>query len=185
MSALLGGPREVDVGGGTGGLRDAWFPAFRLHQAFEVRWVPASVRLSPSNATSRPLCTPSPSHRPASLCTRPRPPHHASAPPLQIWRQHGEWVQAHRPSFGPGIKERFEAAAAVTPEQFRQAAAQRGAATQRLAELLGSDGVLALPTAPGPAPPRGTPAEQLDAFRTSLISLTCIAGLSGFPQVGW
>ncbi len=27
-------------------------------------------------------------------------------------------------------------------------------------------------------------AEQLDAFRTSLISLTCIAGLSGFPQVG-
>lgn len=49
--------------------------------------------------------------------------------------------------------------------------------------MLGRDGVLLLPTAPGPAPLRGTPADQLDAFRTSLISLTCIAGLSGFPQV--
>lgn len=49
--------------------------------------------------------------------------------------------------------------------------------------MLGADGVLLLPTAPGAAPLRGTPADQLDAFRTSLISLTCIGGLSGFPQV--
>jgi hypothetical protein len=74
-------------------------------------------------------------------------------------------------------------AATITQQQFEEAAQQRAAARQRLADLLGSDGVLALPTAPGPAPLCNTSGEQLDAFRTSLISLTCIAGLSGFPQV--
>ena len=74
-------------------------------------------------------------------------------------------------------------AATITQQQFEEAAQQRALARQRLADLLGSDGVLALPTAPGPAPLCNSSGEQLDAFRTSLISLTCIAGLSGLPQV--
>jgi Asp-tRNA(Asn)/Glu-tRNA(Gln) amidotransferase A subunit family amidase len=49
--------------------------------------------------------------------------------------------------------------------------------------LLGTDGVLAIPTAPGPAIPIACPPEAVDEFRKSLISLTCIAGLSGCPQV--
>ena len=136
VTQLLGPPQEVDVGGGTGGLRDAWFPAFRAHQAHE------------------------------------------------IWRQHGEWVTQHRPSFGPGVRERFEMAAGVTEQQYAAAAAQRAAARQALEGLLGGDAVLLLPTSPGPAPLCGTPAAELDVFRTALLSLTCIAGLSGFPQVG-
>ncbi len=72
----------------------------------------------------------------------------------------------------------------VSEQQYESAVRQRSAARAQLAELLGSDGVLMVPTAPGPPPLLNTPAEQLDAFRTSLISLTCIAGLSGFPQVG-
>ncbi len=94
-------------------------------------------------------------------------------------------MTAHRPSFGPGVKERFQAASAITQQQFEAAAQQRAAVRQRVAELVGEDGVLLLPTAPGPAPLRGLSGEELDRFRTSLISLTCIAGLSGFPQVGW
>jgi amidase len=50
-------------------------------------------------------------------------------------------------------------------------------------QLLGSDGVLALPSAPGPAPPCGLPAAQQDDWRRRLISLTCMAGLAGLPQV--
>lgn len=105
--------------------------------------------------------------------------------PPQVWQQHGEWVAAQQPAFGPGVRERFQMAAGVTRAQFEEAAARRAAARQRLEQLLGQDGVLMLPTAPGPAPVLNTPAEQLDAFRTSLISLTCISGLSGFPQVGF
>lgn len=101
-----------------------------------------------------------------------------------MWQQHGEWVTQHRPSFGPGVKERFQAAAAITQQQFEDAAQQRAAVRQRVAEVVGSDGVLLLPTAPGPPPLRGLSGDEVDRFRTSLICLTCIAGLSGFPQVG-
>lgn len=82
------------------------------------------------------------------------------------------------------MKERFEAAAGITPQQFEAAAQQRAVVRQRVAEVVGDDGVLLLPTAPGPAPLRGMSAAQLDQFRTRLVSVTCIAGLSGFPQVG-
>jgi len=49
--------------------------------------------------------------------------------------------------------------------------------------LLGTDGVIALPTAPGPAIPRATPPDQVDDWRARLLSLTCVAGLAGVPQV--
>lgn len=101
-----------------------------------------------------------------------------------MWQQHGKWVTQHRPSFGPGVKERFQAAAAITQQQFEDAAQQRAAVRQRVAEVVGGDGVLLLPTAPGPPPLRGLSGDEVDRFRTSLICLTCIAGLSGFPHVG-
>lgn len=49
--------------------------------------------------------------------------------------------------------------------------------------LLGSDGFLAVPTTPGPAPLLNTPAEELNAFRAQLISVSCIASLCQLPQV--
>ena len=52
-----------------------------------------------------------------------------------------------------------------------------------LQELLGKDGMLMLPTAPGPAPIRNTPTAELYLLRSRLLSLTCIAGLGGLPQV--
>eukprot|EP00967_Tisochrysis_lutea_P010239 scaffold11812_cov18-Tisochrysis_lutea.AAC.2 len=39
--------------------------------------------------------------------------HHAAA---EIWQQHGDWIQQHKPQFGPGVKERFEMASSITPE---------------------------------------------------------------------
>lgn len=48
---------------------------------------------------------------------------------------------------------------------------------------MGSDGVLAIPTAPGPAVPLAMPPKELDGWRSRLLRLTCVAGLSGLPQV--
>ena len=59
----------------------------------------------------------------------------------------------------------------------------RAQITRHLDELLGTDGVLAVPSAPGIAPKLNTPQQELNMFRQRLISLTCIAGLSGLPQV--
>lgn len=50
--------------------------------------------------------------------------------------------------------------------------------------MLGSDGFLTVPTAPGPAPLLNTPPEELNVFRGQLISVTCIASLCQLPQVG-
>lgn len=173
VAALLSKPQEVEVGSSTGGLSQAWFNAFRVHQAHEVR----DGALAGSTSAWHP-CREQVPALPRLRFT------HGSCLALQIWQQHGAWVTEHRPNFGPGIRERFQMAEGVSRKQYEEAAQQRGAARQRLAELLGGDGVLMLPTAPAPAPLLNTPSDQLDAFRTSLISLTCIAGLSGFPQVG-
>lgn len=43
--------------------------------------------------------------------------------------------------------------------------------------------MLAVPTAPGPAPRLDSSPEELAASRPKLLSLTCIAGLAGLPQV--
>lgn len=106
--------------------------------------------------------------------------------PLQayeIWQAHGAWVSQQNPNFGPGISDRFKMASGITQEQFKAADAKRQLITKHMQQLLGSDGVLALPTAPGPAVLLNTPADQLDDWRRSLLSLTCIAGLAGLPQV--
>lgn len=56
---------------------------------------------------------------------------------------------------------------------------------QHLLELLGSDGLLAIPSAPGPAfLNEGVDAAAFQQLRMASLSLTCIAGLGGLPQVG-
>lgn len=42
---------------------------------------------------------------------------------------------------------------------------------------------MALPTSPCISPFTDTPADALNSFRTRVMRLTCIAGLSGLPQV--
>ncbi|GBF97640.1 amidase [Raphidocelis subcapitata] len=101
----------------------------------------------------------------------------------EVWRCHGEWLRAANPQLGPGIKDRFEWASTITQEQWAAADAQRKKIRDHMTALLGADGVLALPTAPGPAVPRGMPGAELEDWRTRLLSLTCVAGLSGLPQV--
>jgi Asp-tRNA(Asn)/Glu-tRNA(Gln) amidotransferase A subunit family amidase len=49
--------------------------------------------------------------------------------------------------------------------------------------LLADNAVLLLPTLPDIAPLLNTPPAQLDDFRARAMSLLCIAGLAGLPQV--
>lgn len=52
-----------------------------------------------------------------------------------------------------------------------------------LAEILGSDGVMVLPTMPDIAPLLTTDEAGLEDYRNNAIKLLCLAGLSGFPQL--
>jgi len=101
----------------------------------------------------------------------------------EAWRAHGAWIEAVRPTLGPGVRERFARAASVTAEAWEAARRDREAVTAHLDQLIPADVVVLLPTAPGPAPLRTTPESALDAYRADVLALSCVAPLTGRPQL--
>jgi amidase len=101
----------------------------------------------------------------------------------EIRRRHSAWIDRHNPRFGPGIAERFQWARTIDAAEVEQMKQKREEIARHMAELLGDDAVLCLPTAPGIAPKLATPAEELEAFRARAFALLCIAGLARLPQI--
>ena len=102
----------------------------------------------------------------------------------EIWSNHQAWIEEAKPEFGPGIRERFEFASRVTREQMESASLRRAAIVARIRGLIDADDVLCLPTSPRVAPLADTPLGELeDRIRAQAMSLLCIAGLAGLPQV--
>ena len=101
----------------------------------------------------------------------------------EIWAQHGQWITERQPRFGPGIRERIALAAQIGADQVAEARQVRSAVARRVAGLLADDALICLPTAPGVAPRRATPTDQLEQFRFRAFGLLCIAGLCSLPQV--
>jgi amidase len=52
-----------------------------------------------------------------------------------------------------------------------------------LQKQIGEKGLLVIPTTPSIAPKKKATSEEVEDVRTKTMQLTCIAGLSGFPQV--
>ncbi|MBL0169706.1 MAG: amidase [Gemmatimonadaceae bacterium] len=101
----------------------------------------------------------------------------------EIWDAHGDWVTRVRPTFGPQIKPRFEAAAKSDPEQIARMRLARADIVSHLDALLADNAVLLLPTMPDIAPLLQSPPDATVAFRERSLALLCIAGLGGLPQV--
>lgn len=102
----------------------------------------------------------------------------------EIWQSLGTWITATKPQLGPGVKERLEWAATVTPDMRAQASAKREQIRRRLAELVLPGDILCLPTSPRVAPLKGTPADKVEVeFRNQAMCLLCISGHTGMPQV--
>jgi amidase len=102
---------------------------------------------------------------------------------FEIWATHGEWVTRVKPSFGPGISERFAWASTLTSGDVAGPRAERETFAARMDELLRDDTILCLPTVPGIAPRLRTPTAQLEDFRGRAMSLLAIAGLARLPQI--
>jgi len=101
----------------------------------------------------------------------------------EIRRRHSAWIDAHNPSFGPGIAERFRWTRTIDPAEVERMRPQREVVAAHMDALLGDDAVLCLPTAPGIAPKPATPAAELEAFRARAFALLSIAGLARLPQI--
>lgn len=101
----------------------------------------------------------------------------------EAWAAHGAWVEAVKPAFGPGVKERFAAAAMLDPAEVAQARALRETIRARMDALTAGETLIALPTVPGIAPLRDTPAVELETFRARALEILCPAGHAGLPQI--
>jgi len=101
----------------------------------------------------------------------------------EIHAQLGEWAARVQPQLGPGVRERMQWVGTISAAEVSAAQVVRHAARARMDALLAGNAVLVLPTVPDIAPLRDTPAAALDDFRARAMSLLCIAGLAGLPQV--
>ena len=101
----------------------------------------------------------------------------------EAWRTDGSFIERHAPPLGPGVAERFAWSSRVTDAQVADATTFRNRFRAHLAALLGSDGVLVLPTMPDIAPLTSASESELEDYRNVAIKMLCIAGLAGFPQV--
>jgi amidase len=101
-----------------------------------------------------------------------------------IWSNHGEWITATKPAFGPGIKERFEWAAQLDPTDVAAAKKRHETIWTRIAKVLGAGDILCLPTSPRVAPLKNTPVDDVEVrYRHQAMHLLCIAGLGGLAQI--
>ena len=94
------------------------------------------------------------------------------------------FVQSHAGGVAPAIRERFELAAAVTPEEAEEAKAVRAQVHARLREMVQPGTVVALPTTPELPPNRdSSDGAPTAAFRKITLAATCLAGHACLPQV--
>jgi amidase len=101
----------------------------------------------------------------------------------EAWLTDGPLIERYAPPLGPGVAERFAWSRDVTDAQIAQGRAFRARFRAHLAELLGSDGVLVMPTMPDIAPLRSEGEAGLEVYRNRATTMLCSAGLSGFPQI--
>ena len=101
----------------------------------------------------------------------------------EAWMVNGPLIERFCPPLGPGVAERFAWSKTVTDNQLARASAFRERFRSHLAALLGTDGVLLLPTLPDIAPLCIDDGAALESYRNRSIQMLCIAGLSGFPQI--
>ena len=101
----------------------------------------------------------------------------------EAWKAHGPWITARKPQLMPAVAARFEAARQVTEAEYKDAAEKRARIRARVTALLGDDGVILLPTLPTIAPRMDDDETTFEAFRARALSILCIAGLAGVPQI--
>jgi amidase len=101
----------------------------------------------------------------------------------EAWDAHGKWIESGERRLGKATYDRFAFGKTVSDEDVKGETARRGEFTTWLADLLGDDGFLVMPTVTDIAPRSDSTPEQFSTFREASIRLLCWSGLSGFPQL--
>jgi amidase len=109
--------------------------------------------------------------------------HQAILQGREAWETFGDWIDANDPRFGFEVAENYLIGRNWSDAARAEALTVRPGYRARVEDLLGDDGVIALPTTPFPAPPRNSLRSEQKARRFRVIAMTCISGLAGTPQI--
>jgi amidase len=91
---------------------------------------------------------------------------------------------SHAGGLAPAIRERFEIASRVTPDEAQKAREERARVAQHLNTFLQPGTLLVLPTTPTLPPERDIPdGASFAEFRAETLAATCLAGHAGLPQI--
>jgi amidase len=105
---------------------------------------------------------------------------------VQQWEAHrsfADWIDRVNPRFSYDVAQRFVMASKVSEDDVKAVEPVCRGHRQRMEEVLAPETVIALPTAPAPAPLRGLRQSKMQEVRRRIVTLTCIAGGAGLPQV--
>src|SRR5689334_4988268 len=153
----------------------------RIADAFALAEAPAQAALEPMAQKAEALLGPKPAIEIGNLGDWMTTMRKLQA--REIWQTHGAWIEKQHPKFGPEVGARFEWARSVASQPIADEPDRRRSFAARMAAILGSVGLLMLPTAPDIAPLRGLEGQSSQSFRDRTLSLTSIAGLARLPQV--
>jgi amidase len=141
---------------------------------------PVAERLSAAAGTSdwRPIC---PEGSPGGLEVWVG--HQATLQGRESWETFAGWIDKTNPRFGFEVAEIFHTAAGLSDSRVAEAKEARPRIVAHMEAILTPGTFLCLPTTPFVAPLRDQPRTVTKALRGSVITLTCIAGLLGAPQI--
>ncbi len=102
----------------------------------------------------------------------------------EIIARHSAWLDEWQSTLAPAIYSRVTWARTISAQDYREGKQQQAEFSNWLAEQLSvKDTLWVLPTTPGKSPKLTTSEEDLAEYRSDLMGLTSLAGLSGFPQL--
>lgn len=103
---------------------------------------------------------------------------------FEIIAKHDKWLTEHLDSLDSSIAQRVEWARTITSQDYQQAKQQQADfshATQQ--HIIDNTVYWLLPTTPSGPPRLDSSAQYLAHYRTELMGLTSVAGLTGLPQL--
>jgi amidase len=101
----------------------------------------------------------------------------------ETWGVNRGLITRFAPPLGPGVAQRFEWSSHVTDAQMETARAMRAELQESWFKVMGTDGVLVLPTMPDIAPLSTLSEHEMDDYRNRSVRLLCLSGLTGCPQI--
>jgi len=102
----------------------------------------------------------------------------------EIIQEHDQWLTKYGDTLDPAILLRVDWSRTITSAEYHDAKKQQQDFTDKVTNYLQQlNGLFVLPTTPSGAPLLTLTGEKLADYRSQLMGLTSIAGLSGLPQL--